>query len=194
MIFKLEKPLKYFPTWNGDSGEITVSFLTVKKVVVDILLQNISVLFFEAPSPLIIFEKEGYDLCLSSEKIRIKIDKMIKGDAAGLLKIIFELEDLDKLRQENLLSSLKVTELKVFESRREQVLSENLKHLVEDSDKDEYTTEKMRKRRLNICSGCSFFDTDALAGTGSCNKCKCPIQYKVKIASSRCPVGKWGAV
>ena len=197
MIFKFKTPLKYCPTWNKNAenlGEISVTYLTIKKVMIDVLLRNISVLFFEAPSPFVIFSGEGYDLSLSSDKIRIKMDEIIENNPIKLLETIFELEDVDELKRQNSIMSLKVVELKQHQWEREKALSERLKYFIEDDNEYEYISEKMKNHRLDICAACSLFDAKALAGNGACNKCNCPIMYKVKKASSYCPIGKWDSI
>ena len=197
MIFKFKKPLKYYPTWNKNAanlGEITVTYLTIKKVVIDVLLGNISVLFFEAPSSFVIFSGEGYDLCLSSDKIRIKMEEIIENNPIKLLETIFELEDVDELKRQNSIISLKVAELKQFQSYKDKVSSEHSKSFIENDNKYEYISEKMKNHRLDICGACSFFDARALAGGGECRRCNCPIMYKVKKASGYCPIGKWDSI
>jgi hypothetical protein len=42
-----------------------------------------------------------------------------------------------------------------------------------------------RGRRLEICGGCESYDE------GRCRKCGCFMSLKARLASSRCPVGKW---
>ena len=45
--------------------------------------------------------------------------------------------------------------------------------------------------RLATCNGCEFWDAMAFAGTGRCKKCGCATQAKIRLATERCPVGRW---
>jgi hypothetical protein len=41
------------------------------------------------------------------------------------------------------------------------------------------------ERRMAICQGCEFF-------TGkSCKKCGCNINFKARLETEHCPIGKW---
>ena len=48
--------------------------------------------------------------------------------------------------------------------------------------------------RLNTCRGCDLWDSQALNGTGRCKKCGCSTWAKIRMATERCPIGKWEAV
>ena len=50
------------------------------------------------------------------------------------------------------------------------------------------------ENRLNICMGCKYWDAIALNGTGRCIKCGCSTWAKIRMATERCPLGKWEAV
>lgn len=45
--------------------------------------------------------------------------------------------------------------------------------------------------RLAICHGCEFWDAKGFGGTGRCQKCGCSTQAKLRMATSKCPEGKW---
>jgi hypothetical protein len=45
--------------------------------------------------------------------------------------------------------------------------------------------------RLAICKGCEFWNPQGFGGTGSCKKCGCSTQAKLRMATSKCPEGKW---
>ena len=47
------------------------------------------------------------------------------------------------------------------------------------------------KKRLSICLSCEFWNKSGFAGTGSCEKCGCSTQAKLRMATSKCPIGKW---
>jgi hypothetical protein len=45
--------------------------------------------------------------------------------------------------------------------------------------------------RKTICSACDLWDPTAFGGTGRCKKCGCSTQAKLRIATEKCPIGKW---
>jgi hypothetical protein len=45
--------------------------------------------------------------------------------------------------------------------------------------------------RLQICRGCEFWDARGFGGSGRCRKCGCSTQAKLRMATAKCPVGKW---
>jgi len=45
--------------------------------------------------------------------------------------------------------------------------------------------------RMAICKACEFWDHSGFAGTGRCQKCGCSTQAKLRMATSKCPEGKW---
>ena len=48
--------------------------------------------------------------------------------------------------------------------------------------------------RLQICKSCEFWNLNGFHGTGSCKKCGCSTQAKLRMATAKCPVNKWLAV
>jgi hypothetical protein len=54
--------------------------------------------------------------------------------------------------------------------------------------------ESQLQSRLDICKGCEFWDQSGFAGTGSCKKCGCSTQAKLRMTTSKCPVDKWGPI
>lgn len=52
-------------------------------------------------------------------------------------------------------------------------------------------TPEILSERLEICKGCEFWDRTGFAGTGSCRKCGCSTQAKLRMATEKCPIGKW---
>jgi hypothetical protein len=48
--------------------------------------------------------------------------------------------------------------------------------------------------RIDICRGCEFWDQSGFAGTGKCKKCGCSTQAKLRMATSKCPIDKWGPI
>ena len=48
--------------------------------------------------------------------------------------------------------------------------------------------------RIKICHSCPRWDEIGMAGTGRCRECGCSTQAKLRMATERCPLGKWEAV
>jgi predicted Zn-ribbon and HTH transcriptional regulator len=48
--------------------------------------------------------------------------------------------------------------------------------------------------REATCKACSEWDAQALNSTGRCRKCGCSTWAKLRMATERCPLGKWEAV
>lgn len=44
--------------------------------------------------------------------------------------------------------------------------------------------------RKGICAECEFWNADAFGGLGKCGKCGCS-GVKLRLATSKCPAGKW---
>jgi predicted Zn-ribbon and HTH transcriptional regulator len=47
--------------------------------------------------------------------------------------------------------------------------------------------------REAICRACPEWDAQALNKTGRCRKCGCSTWAKLRMATERCPIGKWEA-
>ena len=48
--------------------------------------------------------------------------------------------------------------------------------------------------RESICRSCDEWDAAALNNTGRCKKCGCSTWAKLRMATERCPIGKWVAM
>jgi predicted Zn-ribbon and HTH transcriptional regulator len=48
--------------------------------------------------------------------------------------------------------------------------------------------------RESICRACDQWDSEAFHSTGRCRKCGCSTWAKLRMATERCPLGKWEAV
>jgi hypothetical protein len=46
-------------------------------------------------------------------------------------------------------------------------------------------------QRITICKGCEFWDESGFVNTGRCKKCGCSTQAKLRMATEKCPIGKW---
>lgn len=51
--------------------------------------------------------------------------------------------------------------------------------------------ERIFEQRLDQCRLCEFWDSKALNGGGRCKKCGCSTWAKLKLATEKCPIGKW---
>jgi hypothetical protein len=49
------------------------------------------------------------------------------------------------------------------------------------------------ENRLQICRLCKYKLGDSLKDM-KCQLCECKIRYKVRLASSMCPKGKWSSI
>lgn len=56
------------------------------------------------------------------------------------------------------------------------------------------STQEVIDARLSICKGCELWDAKALNETGRCLKCGCATWAKIRMATERCPIGKWEPV
>lgn len=45
--------------------------------------------------------------------------------------------------------------------------------------------------REATCKSCDLWDAAAINGTGRCKKCGCSTWAKLRMASEKCPIGKW---
>ena len=55
------------------------------------------------------------------------------------------------------------------------------------------TPEDILNKRLSICQACEFWNPEGFRGTGKCTKCGCSTWAKLRMATERCPIGKWEA-
>lgn len=51
-------------------------------------------------------------------------------------------------------------------------------------------SEEQAQQRLSICGECEFF----ISAEKRCGKCGCYMEVKAKMATTKCPIGKWSAV
>jgi hypothetical protein len=54
-----------------------------------------------------------------------------------------------------------------------------------------FASEELVQNRLSICQACEFWNPEGFGGTGKCTKCGCSTWAKLRMATERCPVGKW---
>jgi hypothetical protein len=55
-------------------------------------------------------------------------------------------------------------------------------------------TKEQLETRLDTCKGCEFWDQKGFGNTGKCTKCGCSTQAKLRMATGKCPIDKWGAI
>lgn len=56
------------------------------------------------------------------------------------------------------------------------------------------TPPEILSTREATCRACPEWDAAALNATGRCRKCGCSTWAKLRMATERCPIGKWEAV
>ena len=56
------------------------------------------------------------------------------------------------------------------------------------------TPPEILATREATCRACPEWDAAALNNTGRCNKCGCSTWAKLRMATERCPLGKWEPV
>lgn len=56
------------------------------------------------------------------------------------------------------------------------------------------TPPEILAEREATCRACTEWDAEALNKTGRCKKCGCSTWAKLRMATERCPIGKWEAV
>jgi predicted Zn-ribbon and HTH transcriptional regulator len=54
------------------------------------------------------------------------------------------------------------------------------------------TNDETLKIRMETCRTCEFWNSQALRATGRCMKCGCSTWAKLRMATEKCPIGKWG--
>ncbi len=52
-------------------------------------------------------------------------------------------------------------------------------------------SEDLLSRRKEICSKCEFWNPKGFKNTGRCMKCGCSTWTKLRMATEKCPIGKW---
>jgi len=56
------------------------------------------------------------------------------------------------------------------------------------------TPPEILATREATCRACLEWDATALNATGRCRKCGCSTWAKLRMATGRCPLGKWEAI
>lgn len=56
------------------------------------------------------------------------------------------------------------------------------------------TPPEVLAEREATCRACPEWDAAALNATGRCRKCGCSTWAKLRMATERCPIGKWEAI
>ena len=55
----------------------------------------------------------------------------------------------------------------------------------------QHTSEETLKTRIETCGKCEFWNSNGFGGTGRCMKCGCSTWAKLRMATEKCPIGKW---
>ena len=76
------------------------------------------------------------------------------------------------------------------------ILNSNIQTLWEVSQlyPDQVVEQDELDKRLALCKGCEWWDPESFGKTGSCKKCGCSTWAKLRMASEKCPIDKWGPV
>lgn len=53
-------------------------------------------------------------------------------------------------------------------------------------------TQEQYDARLDVCKGCEFWKGNAMINGGRCMKCGCFTKFKLRMATEKCPIDKWG--
>jgi hypothetical protein len=53
------------------------------------------------------------------------------------------------------------------------------------------TDEPTLKTRIQTCRDCSYWNSKGFKNTGRCMKCGCSTWAKLRMATEKCPIGKW---
>ena len=53
------------------------------------------------------------------------------------------------------------------------------------------TDDASLEMRLEACRKCEFWNAKGFGGTGRCMKCGCSTWAKLRMATEKCPIGKW---
>ena len=56
------------------------------------------------------------------------------------------------------------------------------------------TPPEILAAREATCRACQEWDAAALNATGRCRKCGCSTWAKIRMATERCPLGKWEVI
>lgn len=51
--------------------------------------------------------------------------------------------------------------------------------------------ESTMKSRLRACQECPHWNPNGFGGTGRCMKCGCSTWAKLRMATEKCPIGRW---
>ena len=55
----------------------------------------------------------------------------------------------------------------------------------------QHTDEATLKMRIETCQSCKFWNPKGFNNTGRCMKCGCSTWAKLRMATEKCPIGKW---
>jgi hypothetical protein len=53
------------------------------------------------------------------------------------------------------------------------------------------TSPDVLAERESKCRSCDLWDAEGMRGTGRCRKCGCSTWAKLRMATEKCPIGKW---
>ena len=53
------------------------------------------------------------------------------------------------------------------------------------------SSEELTNQRKTICENCEFWTSQTFGKSGRCKKCGCLTWFKIRMATEKCPIGKW---
>lgn len=199
MLFEFDPALTYKPTWSQPGIEtLVISSLVIKHIIDDPLLRRVSVLFFEAPCPLMVWQAEQYqdNSNWTMESVESRVKQIIAElDQEQFLKKIYQ-PDSERLRQENAARISAISSIKSSRLEKSPTVLEQAKSLAVSTakwlkDGAAIVSEETLKQRLDACKACEFWDSQSFVGTGKCKKCGCSTQAKLRMSSEKCPISRW---
>lgn len=206
MITKLKEPVR---AKTVNQSEVTVTFLTVRQVIDDPLLMRVSVLFVEAPFALKLWEEVDYDNIgnWTQDEVDAKINKILSEDTQSRVEALFvpNQEELgaDHMRRlsarrvllggaPNEQANLGAPGASPTVFQQATALGKSLVNWT--SSGFPTTPPDELAARMQICKACSEWDEVGFGDTGRCKKCGCSTQAKLRMATEKCPIDKWGPV
>ena len=131
-------------------------------------------------------------------KVKIHKDSIAKRamiDPQFIEKVISSSKDVGEY--------LEIEQGVLFEIQREKIKNNSNLEKLESFLKSSFNWAKSGFRmadnelieyRKEICRSCDQWNSAALNNTGRCKKCGCSTWAKLRMATERCPIGKWEAV
>jgi hypothetical protein len=168
-------------TLTIDSKEVTISKLTIKSITDSPLSRRVWVYFSDAKYPITIWSGEAYDTIgdWTQAQLEDALTALVARDPEGLVR-----------------AAMGAIPPKPTSYPTADEMAKNLANSMANWAKKGFklATSEQVAARLEVCKACPEWDGEALAGTGRCRKCGCSTQAKLRLATEKCPIDKWGPV